>query len=118
HHAAGFVTDQRIAAGADFLVADFARHDPIKKLLRVRPRKINPPHVRDIEDAAAAARLLVLLDDRAVDDGHFPSREVNHPSAGGDMKFVKWRALQHEPRDGISGVERRQGKAWTSAPNG
>ena len=52
-------------------------------------------HVRDVEEAGAAAGGEVLGDDAArVLDRHVPAAEVDHPGAGGDVLRVEGRAQE------------------------
>ena len=52
-------------------------------------------HVRDVEQAGAAAGGEVLGDDAGrVLDGHVPAAEVDHPGAGGDVLGVEGRAQE------------------------
>jgi hypothetical protein len=63
---------------------------------------VQAAHVRDVEDAAGFSRLLVLVDDRAIDDGHLPAGEIDHPRAGRDVKIVNRRPFQHVRRGRLS----------------
>ena len=54
-----------------------------------------PSHVRDVEEAGAAAGGEVLGDDPGrVLDGHLPAAEVDHPRARGLVPGVERRAQQ------------------------
>ena len=56
-------------------------------------------HVRDVEEAGAAASGKVLGDDPGrILDGHVPAAEVDHPGAGGDVLGVEGRAQEARGR--------------------
>ena len=49
---------------------------------------IDHAHVRHIEDAGVAPHRMVLLDLRAVVDGHVPAAEVDHAGALLDVQVI------------------------------
>ena len=53
-----------------------------------------PAHVTDVEEAAALSSLLVFLDDRSIQHGHFPACEIDHFCALFNMEIVKGRPMK------------------------
>ena len=72
------VADERIANHPRLHAINLARADAIKKLACVTATETQSSHVRNIEETSARAALFVLLDDRAVHDGHLVARVLHH----------------------------------------
>ena len=77
------------------LLSDVAREDAVEKGRRVLAGEMQPTHVRDVEDRAGVSRLLVLVDDRAIEDRHFPAGEVDKFCAGLRVEIMEGLALEH-----------------------
>ena len=79
---------------------DLVGHKALQKLQRLRPFHVYLAHVADVEEPGRPAHRLVLLQDGAVLDRHFPPGEVHQPAAAGGVEIAKRGALQvaHERR--------------------
>src|SRR5262245_528566 len=60
----------------------------IEKPRRLRPGKLQPPHVGDVEEACRAPHGVMLGDNRTVLDGHLPAGKIHHASAMRHMPVV------------------------------
>ncbi len=58
--------------------------------------QVDHAHVRDVEHAGVAAHGVVLLDLRAVVDGHVPAAEVDGAGPGRDVGIEKRCAQSHD----------------------
>src|SRR5205814_2941822 len=56
----------------------------------------------------------MLLEDRAIEDGHLPPGKIDKLGAVADMKIIKRRPLEHRT-EGTGGVESRQDAMAVSA---
>ncbi|MNE30390.1 hypothetical protein D3C80_1239010 [compost metagenome] len=117
--AGGGVDHQAIAAGGavDDQVVDHPalgiQHDAVQRLPQLGQARhivgqhpaqilsglhagdIDHSHVRDIEDPAVAAHLMMLLDLRTVVQRHVPAAEVDHLGAKRHVQVVEGGALSH-----------------------
>jgi hypothetical protein len=80
-HAAGLIEQSAVAG----LPGGEGRHILGQQTLKVgrsvRARNIDHGHVGDVENATAASHRVVLLELRAIVEGHFPPKEGNHLGA-------------------------------------
>jgi hypothetical protein len=74
------------------LVGDVSRQYFIEKGLGVFAGEAEAAHVGDVEEAAAVASLIVFVDDRAIEKGHFPAGEIYHLGFCGNVKIVERRS--------------------------
>jgi len=88
----------------------------IEKLARLGTTDIDFAHVADVEQAGGAAHHLVLFEDAAVLDRHFPAGEIDQPGAMGRVKIAQRGALEFaHGYDYAPGRETRQGSFRTTS---
>ncbi len=66
-----------------------------QELARARAAQVDHGHVADVEHAGVGAHGVVLLDLRAIVEGHVPAAEVHHPGAQGAVAVVEDGLLGH-----------------------
>ena len=92
--AAGVVEQHRVAGLAGANPKQVAGHQALQEILGAGTPQLQHPHVRDVEDAAAAAHGLVLGHQTGELHGHLPAGKGHHAATGSDRGAMKWRGLQ------------------------
>lgn len=118
-HAAIFIEHDRVLAFANRESCEVVGEQAVELIERAGAADEHLAHVRNVEDANLLADRLVLIDDRAVLDGHVPSGEGHHPGAEGEMGGFEWRMVKvgHRSREDCEGarglsIGHRMGPAW------
>jgi hypothetical protein len=71
-----------------FKPVDVVREQIAEEVADARALEVDHTHVRHVEHARVGAHRTVLVDLRAVVDGHVPAAEIHHARAGGAMEGV------------------------------
>jgi len=85
-----FIADQRVAALPVTHSMDLTGADAVETPTRILSVESESPHVGDIEETAAVAGLVMLLEDRSIADGEFPTGIVDHLTAEAIVKLGEW----------------------------
>ena len=90
NHAAGFIEHATVERFAGvFELGNVVRKQIAEVVARACPDDIGDQHVRNVEHPGVATHSVVLVDLRAVVDGHIPAAEVDHARTGGHVRVVQ-----------------------------
>ena len=88
---------------------DVVGEQPAQVVAHPLAAQVHDAHVRDVEHAGVAAHRVVLLDLRAVVDGHVPAAEVHHAGAGGGVDVMERRSQSHRLFPGSRAIKKAAG---------